>query len=874
MSTSVLIYFLYPPLFVESPAHDPDDDDDDDDGSYDNDDDEEAHSSGLIQTYMSTSQIIDGASNGIGVLDDGQFENVVVGETTVVENVGQRPTNDDDEKTFKKPAQPHTKKERKSANSSDKHRNVISKPTREIVSCFMTTSGFISPAREGKLPEARRPIVIPTDVEEPPPPEEIEIKVESPVPEPVIVVDKKQKRDRRDMENDERSNVRHNDRSYNNDDNEKDVKLYEVIQTAPLEKSSPKKKTKKMQLAMAQPKETKKQKRLKQLNAAKGKKMNDASNIHVIDTFNPYEDRNTAFDSHPPPLTEKQKKKLQKMESLKKKNRKERQMLIAPYPPNENPELQEKQRKKKMAKMAKKNSAAMGLNSNALDSFAMPSAGGSGLFATSDAIRLEATNSKESQKKNKQLDKQKMKFFKKLQSTSTMLSRPSDDLDRSMSPPPATDFNSADRAPTNVDDYNWSTVIDDPLPGKKSKQQKKSKPPKEAKEGKVKKPKEGKSPSKKPRAPKLPKIPEESLPVTPKLEKSPLRPLSPASSHLPKLPPPFMLDMDIMSRFPGPGLIPSNPLFQSFQFDVSSSSQMPNYPFPGLSGFDFANLARFKRPNFDDLPTDTRPSTDRTMDPSISGAKRLCNVASLMPPSLASEIDNVHTKPTFSDVDEIHVSRKHTEIHTSTTSTPFNSKKSSTVTTTSTFEKRESFASPIVVDDEDDFNGEHSRSQSPPHGNPHIDPAGHVEEVKRKKNKDKSSKEGKKDKKDKELKDGIKIKKKKDKKDKIKNKTEHGEQLKSPKDKAQLKKEKREKKKEKERAAMAMDSGGLADHTEWSRDAFERDTSSMDFNADTSSMEASAIPKLTLKLGPLSSSPSSRTSRPFTPDFPVQQRKS
>lgn len=328
----------------------------------------------------------------------------------------------------------------------------------------------------------------------------------------------------------------------------------------------------------------------------------------------------------------------------------------------------------------------------------------------------------------------------------------------------------------------------------------------------------------------------------------------------------------MLNRFPGPGLIPSNPLFQPFQFDMSSSNQMPNYPFPGL--FDFS---RFKRPNFDDQPIDTRPNTEKTTESNAVSAKRTCNVASLIPPSFASELDNVHPKSTFGDVDEPHSSRKHTDIHMLNTSSTFSSKKSSTVTTTattttSTFEKREPFTSPIVVDDDDDFNGRQSMSMSP-HDNPHADFLGHNEEVKRKKNKDKSSKEGKKDKKDKELKDG-KVKKKKDKKDKLKNKLKHGEYSKSPKDKAQLKKEKREKKKERERAALAMESGGLGDRADWSRDVFDRDTSSMDFNADTSSMEANAIPKLTLKLGPSSLSPSSRTSRPSTPDFPAQQRKS
>lgn len=43
--------------------------------------------------------------------------------------------------------------------------------TREITSVMMTTSGFISPAREGKLPDAKAPIIAVADLEKPPPKE-------------------------------------------------------------------------------------------------------------------------------------------------------------------------------------------------------------------------------------------------------------------------------------------------------------------------------------------------------------------------------------------------------------------------------------------------------------------------------------------------------------------------------------------------------------------------------------------------------------------------------------------------------------------------------------------------------------------------------
>lgn len=61
-------------------------------------------------------------------------------------------------------------------NSSDSQRrfkfdgNEGLKETREISSVIMTTSGFISPAREGKLPDAKPPIIIPDKRPSPPPP--------------------------------------------------------------------------------------------------------------------------------------------------------------------------------------------------------------------------------------------------------------------------------------------------------------------------------------------------------------------------------------------------------------------------------------------------------------------------------------------------------------------------------------------------------------------------------------------------------------------------------------------------------------------------------------------------------------------------------
>lgn len=59
------------------------------------------------------------------------------------------------------------------------------RPTREISSVMMTTSGFISPAREGKLPESRPPVLIPEF--KPPPPALPSFSSKQQNPNPVLV---------------------------------------------------------------------------------------------------------------------------------------------------------------------------------------------------------------------------------------------------------------------------------------------------------------------------------------------------------------------------------------------------------------------------------------------------------------------------------------------------------------------------------------------------------------------------------------------------------------------------------------------------------------------------------------------------------------
>lgn len=58
------------------------------------------------------------------------------------------------------------------------------RPTREISSVMMTTSGFLSPAREGKLPESRSPVVAMDPLPTPRPASPAEQKVVHPLPPP------------------------------------------------------------------------------------------------------------------------------------------------------------------------------------------------------------------------------------------------------------------------------------------------------------------------------------------------------------------------------------------------------------------------------------------------------------------------------------------------------------------------------------------------------------------------------------------------------------------------------------------------------------------------------------------------------------------
>lgn len=879
---------------------------------------EENNSTNIIQTYISTNQIIDHPTlenNGVFEHEthvEGSDTINVIGETTVVEN---HISILNDETTFKKPfdapppPQPQSiLNQRPIGNTSENVANSLGKATREIISCFMTTSGFISPAREGKLPEAKKPIIIQEDPE----PEEIEIKQRTPSPEPI---ERKHHSNKRDRDNktehfdtsknygNDAMNPRHIDATYADDENGKEVKLYEVIQTVP--DAPQKKKTKKSQLDIAQMKEQKKQKKLQQLKANRNQ-----SKLNAVDAAYPFdgdyvktEGDGIALDSN------KLKKDLRKMKMLHKKHKQK------PIPFAGDQEVAEKQRKKRISKLSKKNLQAMGLNPNAIEGFAIPMEMQYSIHepnASQDTMKFNV-NPKENVKKNmKQLqklsnepDKQKIKFFKKLSSTSSnLLSKMNEARDHEMdrmldsSNLPGNEsnyqmahgFNAGDDGAQfnatvpNMNDLNrLASNLGDLPPSKKQKLLKKmNKPLKEPKTPKIKKDK--KDPlAKKQRAPKIPKLEAPAVMPPTNLEENPL-----TKMFLP--PDEFRPNVGLMDQFPVPGLNPLNPLFQSVRFNMPARDQMQqmqNYPFvPGLQNFDFANLSRFKRPNFNDpMQNDMENLSKPSREVNNPPPKPLCNVAPLMPPSLL----NMEMQPgdymQSTSMHEPHSSQKH---YPDPMSSSFASKKNLSFGNPP-YPYGGADDSPIVINSDDDDKIRSNPSQSPPGLEPDQSFGGGGE-VKRKKVKDKKDKE-KKEKKDKET-GVIKIKKKKDKKDKSKNKGEHS---KPPKDKSALKKEKREKKKERERsaAALSMDTNdsmatsnpfyGSQTHSEWPRDSFAKDTDhtqigdssdiNATFNTDNSNLETTTIPKLTLKLGPSSSSPSSRTSRPSTPDFPINKKR-
>lgn len=837
---------------------------------------------------MSTNQITEKTPfEENGILHD---ECNIIAETTVIYD--HQTVQQDNDNTFKKPIPPHTSSASRPSTSNGTNpidKNAVGKETREIISCIMTTSGFISPAREGKLPEAKKPIPIIDDE-----PEVVVEEVREPTPPPPPPIEKKHHSNKRDKESKPENSHDVDAKKLDvaledaimNEDNRSNVKLYEVIQSAPEYPEQPvKKKAKKSQID-ALSKDQKKQKKMKLLedNPFKNKdeliKFNTANNNMLLDG-NPYGYgmKGDTVDSGSTQMSDKMKKKLLKAESLKKKHKKNRDMATLPYPSNDNVDVQEKQKKKRISKLSKKNLAAMGLNPNAIEGFAIPSVmDGSQNMSAYDRFapnpysmpnqsRFDgAIPPKEIQKKSKQLekltnepDKHKIKFLKKLTSTaSSMYAKSNDEINNRLSQSHSQFMNPTMDMHDSFNADHW------PIKDTNADECQKYKPPLHLNTlSSTKKTKALKKLNKPPKEPKIPKIKKESQTKKPRIQKTIDVEMSKSahelfnsscSSSQPN--PLFLPGMGMLEGINAPGILPSNPLFQSMRFDFPQPNQAPNYPYLGLHGFDFANLQRFNRSNFGD------PAQNESVDSKHSFAneppqvptKPLCNVAPLMPPSLLPmDMGSLNQNATFANSYSDYSQRFDQKMvqDPSNLMAGSSSNKNSATSPIShpnpqlhKDDKRISFEAPIVIDSDEDVKYHSVEQQksllSPSHDSQQDTYGG---EIKRKKLKDKGS-NSKKDKKDKE-------KKKKDKKDKLKSKKKDKERLKLT----------------SERIADGSAMNKSIDdqmQTDWSRDVLEQRHETDDMNESTSD---ATIPKITLKLAPSSPAPAPRTSRPSTPDF-------
>lgn len=819
---------------------------------------ENGHSNGTTETLSASAHVP--ATNHIRSDDDIHMFDIdgehgeainVIGDTAVVENNAA----DDDygnssTTTFKKPLEP--------INSSS-----VGRPTRELISCIMTTSGFISPAREGKLPDAKKPIVI---LEEEPP--------VRPTPPPVDVkpsandfVDKKSV-----------GNARVDDLTMGADiklenpnggehpfapsggaaDDSRPFKTIVPPLSADGDNVSIKKKMKYAHggANAASLKEMKKAKKLSQSKSAKlpsgkNRKLSKVLNKLLIKPSK----RNAlllegggAIDmerdmSH---LSEEEimalmsaKKKLKMQQSLKRKYKKElllkqggsKKMMHADGSVSTSPQ---KQRKKREPKIPKREQGNFPSTSNYAygDGDNVPPGHHVRPYSSQEVSNVHSYGNDSSSigvdkeesmdmvggehqhfdKLSNEPDKRKLNIFKKISTPSLSSSQlasqsfdPNSPIVRKSSNR-VIEWPSADQTPpamTPAKMHDSTPLFSDPAlltstpygtnsgSGKKSKLKgltKVPKPPKIPKEKKLKKD----LTQRKPRTPKAPKT------FVPPHLQAPSEQAPPDATSSRMLMPMFP-NMGFLDQFSGPGLIPSNPLFQSVPFGIPGNNQMP--PFSVLPSYsDLLNFSRFKRPNFDDaapaggLIDPTRNPihnvrhdatkedpvasvTDKSMNP-------LCHVAPFVPQSLLPTVglreSSGGSRPSHADgfgapstsVD--HAAARH---QTARGNSPLPSPSAAQRSSAPMYDDEKTT---IIIDSDDDEDettaaSNDRRLYSPATSNAapsERDVSQFLDETKRhtKKIKEKSSTgHNKKDKKDKEG-SGIKMKKKKDKKDKTKSK--------------------------------------------------------------------------------------------------------
>lgn len=831
-------------------------------------------------------------------------DNAVVENTTVdVEEVASS------EATFKKPL------EAPKVPASDAAMKNGGKTTRELVSCIMTTSGFISPAREGKLPEAKRPIIILE--EEPAPP--VVPKRESKAHEHV---DRKHGRNAASEDgNKSEAKAVHGQDVPSHAGHEGGAKDRHKLPALPksildMDLVALKKKLKHGPLDPATMKELKKAKKMGQLAAVGGKNRKILKMINKllmkptkkrIEKMNAGAAAPPALDN-PPEATAlstpsrqdalHEKKKLKLEQSMKRKQMKmlQRHDGLADMSP--------KPRKK--TKLAKHGGLdAMGPPAHDPNTFAdrfgtpsqpdmlfhpmkpTPEPGDPKLRGDYYDQQLSAGKMAEasfSDKLSNEPDKRKLNIFKKISSSgssqaASQFDQPAKKLKAGAVHCPSSDPGQPMPMAPDLKQMPYFNELGVPTaslaPAMDKNAKKKIKAPKIPKERKLKK--DG-SPRKQ-RQPKELKEP----------------PMPPDMQSNPKLPMQMFPNMGMFDQYAGPGLIPSNPLIPSTSFGIPGPHMMGNNPFNVMNKFDLMNL-RFKRPNFSEMPPGephTNAADDRFdpghKEPAASAmVKPSCHVAPLVPPSLLNpdkpSTSTSHADSTQGGRDQFHSQKRaHLEQHfervSHTTSSAGGLVADSSIRTT--YDSQLDQKTTIVLDSDDEeelifkaFKPSDSASSNDPP--PSAAPAAvnqspeQLHDPKREKKKLKDKGLGGHQKKEKRDKEGNVVKLKKKKKDKNKNK-EHPDAYT---DKAALKEEKRRKKKEKDRLALEASSdrmsGEFGKHDVAKESLRPSDSFESREFTDASNSELSTIPKLTLKLAPSSSSPSPR---PATPDIHAQKKR-
>lgn len=562
----------------------------------------------------------------------------VIGETTVIENsaIGDSESGHS-ALTFKKPLEPIG-----SSGASS-----VGRPTREIISCMMTTSGFISPAREGKLPDAKKPILIFED--EPParPSSPPSTFVES---TPSIEhVDKKSTgmHGRSDDVKSEPKSENKNGESTAGGSSTGDIKPFKAM-VAPHAMGggtvSTKKKVKHADATAL--KELKKAKKLSQMKSAKlanskSRKLNKVlsklltkpskRNALLLESGAALDALGTDM-SH---LSEEEmmslKKKLKFQQSLKRKLKKEMQMqkggskqVVNADGSGDGPlQKPRKKREPKLSKREQLNIASTSSNAYGgelatptthpgrpypMQDGPMPHAYCNDSSSISvdkeESIDLTGGDQQHFDKLSNEPDKRKLNIFKKISTPSsaqaaqsfdpnTPIARKSNKSNWDGSPWPPLDYTHPTMTPTKA--HDMSAPLPDPtlftstpyaagiVAGKKTKEKGLSKVRKQ------------------PKIPKEKKVKKHA--AHNKQRDSPVEMKIPPPMMMPEQPPmPMFPNMGFLDQFSGPGLIPSNPLIPPAQFPgPAGHNLMPQFPvMPNYS--ELLSFPRFKRHDarFDD----------------------------------------------------------------------------------------------------------------------------------------------------------------------------------------------------------------------------------------------------------------------------------